>query len=89
MSSLRRSKKMPVQVLYNFENMVSPRGGDPKTNIYIRAGDKDRISRDRLNVSPSGALNASKSGRKDVKFGHRMSQSRTNAHKFNLHTDSV
>lgn len=51
-----RNKKMPAKVLYNLDNMVSPRGGDPTSNIFIRPGEKNRISRDRMNVSPSGAV---------------------------------
>ena len=48
-----RREKMPVKVLYNLEHMMSPRGGDPKTNIYMGATDKSRVSRDRSKLSPA------------------------------------
>ena len=44
---VRRNLKMPSKVFYNLDHMLSPKGGDPKTNIYLGASDKNRIARDR------------------------------------------
>ena len=45
--------KVPSKILYNLEHMVSPRDGDPKSNIVLGQGDKNRIARDRQNLSPT------------------------------------
>ena len=49
---MRKSVKMPSKVFYNLDHMMSPKNGDPKSNIYMGSNDKNRIARDRYNISP-------------------------------------
>ena len=46
-AQVRHNLKMPSKIFYNLDHMLSPKGGDPITNIYLGASDKNRISRDR------------------------------------------
>ena len=89
----KKSEKMPAKVLYNLDNLICPVGGDPSSNIYITGGAKNRIARDRIKVSPSGALKDSRN-KKSKSFNkshiHQVSSvSRTDASRFIGNTDSV
>ena len=56
----KSKEKMPTQVFYNLNTMLSP-ASDPKNNIVLGVQDKNRVSRLRTKMSPSPSANSASS----------------------------